>query len=809
MRILFRVILLCFLSTLTIYAQNKKTITISRTNEAPRIDGFLNDEVWGNAPVATDFLQIRPYNGKPAKQKTVVQFCYDNAALYVGAKVYDSAPDSIITRLGSRDDMAGADYFGVYLDPFNDAKTAYGFFVTCTGIQIDMRATQNGMEDDSWDAVWKSEVRLVENGYVVEMAIPYSALRFPQTPMQTWGLNMFRSVNRKNNNNSWNHIDNTVQGFINQAGELHGIKDIEPSLRLSFTPYVSGYYLNDKGTSGYSVKGGLDLKYGISESFTLDMMLIPDFGQVQSDDVELNLSPFESYFSEQREFFVEGTELFSKAGIFYSRRIGAAPARKDNVNDQLDSTQIVIENPGEAQIVNTTKITGKTESGLAVGILNGMTLPAYAVIKDTTNNSTRNYLTQAFTNYNVTVFDQTIGKHSNLAVINTNVNRTWDNSKANVLGTEFKFADGENKYAVNGRGAYSMVWPSDARSEFGHTYYLNAGKISGNFTFSLSHLLESHKYNPNDLGFLFNPNEVRTDLNLHYYWSEPMGKIAQMGMNFQFGYEQLYKPRRFVSNSVQFSHWFNFLNNMYAGYYANYRFEGRYDYFEPRVEGFNYYFHVPRGSYTEVWFGTDQSKQVSGHFEFGIDKNAWKNQFFYRISANPRIQLTDQLMVGGGARYIRSLSEKGWVELSSVEDTIYFGNRNRNQLELVFEGSYSINSQMIFSARARHFWSLVKYDKYYELEQNGYLNSDTDYNKNNDLNFNVFTIDAGLTWNFAPGSQLSFVYKTNLDDGENEVIRNYIDNFRFFWRTGQSHSVSLRVLYYLDYHYLKSWRGIT
>lgn len=297
--------------TLTLAQHQNKNYQATRINTAPKIDGQLNDECWNNLPVAKDFIQYEPYNGGPASQETEVKLAYDNKALYVSAILYDQMPDSIMAELSERDNMDGnVDIFAFTIQPFNDGLNGFSFWVTAAGVQADYKNTNDEM-DANWNAVWESKTAFVENAWQVEIKIPYSAIRFPKTNIQTWGINFRRSIRRKREWSTWNFVDKNVGTYLPQSGTVTGIKDIKPSLRLSVTPYVSAYAENNSEThkTGYSINGGLDLKYGINESFTLDMTLIPDFGQVQSDDVVLNLSPDETYYSEKRAFFTEGTEL--------------------------------------------------------------------------------------------------------------------------------------------------------------------------------------------------------------------------------------------------------------------------------------------------------------------------------------------------------------------------------------------------------------------------------------------------------------------------------------------------------------------
>ena len=308
----------------------KKSVEALYLDKPLTIDAVLDEPVYRQAQPAKDFVQLQPYNGKPSVQPTEAFFFYDQKAVYVGAMLYDSSPDSIFNIFTERDQFGMFDYFGVYLDPYNEGQLAFGFFISPAGVQFDLKATKisdGDNEDEKWNAVWESKTRITDKGWIVEMRIPYSALRFPDKEVHTWGLNMFRNIRRYNSNNSWSLVDRTVSGFIHQEGELTGIKNIKPPVRLSLSPYLAAYMETRSGESkpDFTYKGGMDLKYGLSESFTLDMMLIPDFGQIQSDDKELNLSPYELYYDEKRQFFTEGTELFQRGDIFYSRRIGGTP----------------------------------------------------------------------------------------------------------------------------------------------------------------------------------------------------------------------------------------------------------------------------------------------------------------------------------------------------------------------------------------------------------------------------------------------------------------------------------------------------
>ena len=473
----FLFILFLFISTLA--AQNNKSVEAYSITTPLTIDGILDEQIYNSALPAKDFVQLQPYNGKPSLQPTEVYFFYDQTAIYVGAKLYDNHPDSIFNYLTERDNTGMSDYFGVYFDPYNQGQLAYGFFITPAGVQVDIKAAKSDgdNEDGNWNVVWESKTLITKEGWTVEMKIPYSALRFSEKAGSNWGVNMFRNIRRYNSNNSWNLVDRKISGFIHQEGELRGIKDIKPPVRLSFSPYISTYFepKTNAGSSHFLYKGGLDVKYGINDAFTLDIMLIPDFGQIQSDDKKLNLSPYELYYDEKRQFFTESTELFQRGSIFYSRRIGASP--KFSAKNNLAMNEIIDYNPSETQLVNATKISGRTDKGWGLGALNAMSLPSNAIVKNTDTGISRNVLVQPFTNYNVIVIDKSLKNNSYISFINTNVSMYDNPFRANVTATEFQFRDKTKTYALKGKGAISTR--GDTVSETGYYGMLKLEKNKG------------------------------------------------------------------------------------------------------------------------------------------------------------------------------------------------------------------------------------------------------------------------------------------------------------------------------------------
>lgn len=778
--------------------QSQKKAEALRTDNKINIDGKLREIDWSKAQPANDFVQYSPYNGQSPSEQTEVSFLYDDDALYVGAFLQDSLPGKISKNLGKRDDFNLADYFGVYIDPYNDASKAYGFFVTAAGVQVDVKSTT--YNDFQWDAVWKSAVYHTPNGWSVEMRIPYSALRFSKQKNQQWGLNMERFLQRNREKSTWNYVDINTEGMNKQAGLLCGISDIEPPVRLAFIPYMSTYVENENSENSYSIKGGMDVKYGINESFTLDMMLIPDFGQVKSDKEVLNLSPYETYYGEKREFFKEGMELFNRAGIFYSRRIGDTPANVNEAGDVADSLGAeVTENPGTTQLINATKITGKTEKGFNIGILNAMSQKAQATIKDTITGEKQKYTTQPFTNYNVSVFEQTLPGNSFVSLINTNYHRPSDDYTANVTGTELRY-EFDEQIAIQGAGALSQQYYQD--NPLGHKYWLKISRITGRFRYAFYHNTESPEYDPNDLGYLQSPDERNQYASVSYAIREPFWKLLNWHNELKVRYNTMYDYDDFVSTRIQLSTRATTENHLSFGINSTVKPLQGYDYHEPRVEG--YKFKNASWQNGSFWISSDYRKTFALDLRFGgwVANQYDQSGLWYSVS--PRLRLGDRFMLIYDFNGNNSFNSIGYVTNNEAQDSVVFGRRNYTKLENNINIDYIFTPHASLSLYLRHYWSRVNYDRYYLLNRDGTLTDHPAYNENEDINYNAFNIDLAYTWQFAPGSEMSLVWKNQILSQSDHIVNSFTDNIDQTFSDPGKNSISVRVLYYLDYMQLKN-----
>ena len=802
----FFLIIVFSLSTIHLYSQQeKKRVEAFRTAQEIKIDGELTEPDWKLAPPAKDFIQVEPYFGRSASQPTVVKLMYDNTALYIGAMLYDSAPDSILREFSVRDDMQNTDVFGIYIDPFNDAITAFGFGVTAAGVQIDIKQVGTN-EDKSWDAVWKSDISITDSGWIVEMAIPYSALRFSKHGQQVWGLNMIREIRRLREISTWNPVDPKIAGFINQAGEFHGLSDIKPPIRLAFIPYVSGYLEKNPNTPqwGYSWRGGMDIKYGISESFTLDMILIPDFGQVESDDEVYNLSPFEIYYQEKRPFFMEGTELFDKGNVFYSRRIGGTPSGYDLVEDTLAQNELIQENPEETRLINSTKISGKTRKGLAIGYFNSITTNMYATVKDTITGSEREILTEPLTNYNMLVFEQSLKNNSFVSIFNTNVYSPKTGYVANVTGSDFRLNTRSNMYGVEGELMVSQKYNRPADPDLGYQYSIEGGKISGNFKVTAEHKVISDTYDPNDMGFLRRNNLIENTLDFDYDIYEPFWKLLRWFNSFYMNYNSLYRPFTFTDFSMGFQSRGTFKNHLTVGFNTSAYPVESHDYFEARQEG-SVFIRPPSYS-TRLFISPDYRKK----FVVDVSASYYTATTFgtrgYSARLEPRIRISDKFIISDRIDYEITNNDIGYVDDAQDEfdkDLIIFGKRDINEIVNTFYTRYIFNNVSSLSFRFRYYWFKVLYNEYYNLLEDGHLEP-YDYAGNEDFDYSAFTIDMVYDWQFAPGSELSIVWKNSIYTTRDiDLSTGYLESFKYTLESPATNSFSVKILYYIDYLYLK------
>jgi hypothetical protein len=807
MRNLFTVIT-CLL-VLFCSAQERK-LSALKINTPIKIDGNLDEAIWKQAPVADNFIANQPRFGEPSSQKTIVHVLYDDQAVYIGAYLYDD-PALVRRQLTSRDgeQRRDVDFFSAFFDTYNDDQNGFQFLVTSRNVQSDGRlvatlVSQFGLPSDyTWDAVWESNVRMQKDGWSVEMKIPYSAIRFSKKDVQDWGLNFQRYLRRTNESVFWNKVDPNQGGFVNQFGQLENVRDISPPLRLSFLPYITAGmravpYADGSSKTDFLRNGGMDVKYGINESFTLDATVIPDFGQVVSDNVVLNLSPFEVQFQENRPFFTEGIELFNKAGFFYSRRVGGTPSGYGSVRSMVsnDPNLRIISNPGITQLFNASKFSGRTRKKLGIGIFNAVGSPIHAVLENKTTKEKISVETEPLTNYNILVLDQALANRSSVTFTNTNVWRSGGKRNANVTGLDLNLFDAGNKHNFAWSGKFSQVTGADRYSGF--KTMASYAKVSGRWQYLFQNTIVSDRFDPNDLGILRAPNEVSGIARVGYNVFTPTKNFLSYSYSVSVLPTYLYKPFKFSNYILQGRAFWFFKNFWDLSINANWQPVWQRDFFELRTAGrvmkrTPYYFLGLNGS-------TDSRKRFFLRVNGGFAESPIPNDPFFAIGLGPRYRFNDHFSLDIDLQSSKDHGFFGYAYRETSGEPVA-GRRQVTITSTIINGIYNFTSRMNLSLRARHYWSKIVYQNFYNVDANGELQPHA-FVTGKDQNFNAFNLDMFYTWDFKYGSKLIIGYKNWLGDdfpisGVN--YKSYTGNLAQVFQQPHGNELTVRLIYYIDY----------
>ncbi len=811
MRIVYIIFLLFFCIN---HSQVRKSIEAYRFQNPPVIDGKLNEKEWQKIKAADGFTLMRPEtrHGEeiPNEYETKAFIGYDDKAIYLGAQLNHPDPQNIPKEFGRRDwgVFSKSEAFWVSLDTFDDKLNSFGFAVSSAGTIADLYTSGDFNFGSLWyDTVFDAKVQINDKGWSLEMVIPYSAIRFPKNDIQTWGLNFARKiVDLDNSEFSWNPVDEKVFKYHESMGLLTNIKNINPPIRLFLYPYLQTATNSQKGLKpSLSYSAGLDLKYGINNSFTLDMTLIPDFGQVSFDNEELNLSPFEQQFTERRPFFTEGADLFKKAdersgNFFYSRRIG----QKINFNesDYLNDGEELIRNDEKPDLINSVKITGTTDGKLSIGFLNAFTANAFAYIK-TVDNKTRKELISSSTNYNIISLSQELlNDYSSISFLNTNINRSSGlngNSSAIVFDL---FDDNRN---FNLKSSIFRSYAPRFSEKNGFRASINLEELKGNFRFGLNWNGVDKYYSQNELGIYNFNNGQNYQARIRYRLINENKTFISYSTYLFFNQRYRFDDFLKTGEGWRFGNDFETQNRtkFEADFY--YRMSSR-DFYEPRVEN-RYINELPHFGF-KIGFDTNYTNT----FSYGVEyerSDFYNNQFKekknnerYRFNAQYRI--SDKIKFRATSQTEKNLDDVGF--LNKTDENIYFGIRDIKSFENSIEMDYSINNSKFISLRLRNFWSTANYDQLLfnlledgnrELADYSLLESDPN------TNFNLWNLDLNFSWWFSSGSTITLNYKNQIFNRDNQSSLNYYKSLKKLFDIPFEHQLSFRINYLLDANRLK------
>jgi hypothetical protein len=562
-----------------------RALTAVRANTPITVDGKIDEAAWAGAAPAHDFVQFEPRPGVAASERTEARVLFDADAIYVGVRMYDAAPDSIVAQLARRDDDVYADWFLVGIDSYYDRRSAFEFAINAAGVKRDAKVSDDDREDASWDAVWSGAAHVDSLGWTAELRIPWSQLRFNGADNRSvWGINFRRALARRSETSYWAPVPNNGGGLVSFYGELHGMGGIEQPRRVEAMPYTVARLTRAPGTTDdpffrpNALFGGVgaDVKAGITPALTMTATINPDFGQVEADPSVVNLSAYETFLQERRPFFVEGDEYFRLNGtqLFYSRRIGRAP--QGFVPGDAGASDM----PAAATILGAAKVSGKTSSGWSVGLLDALTSEERAQYV-TPAGGRQSVGVEPLTNYAVGRIAREFRRgKSAVGAMFTATDRKLDDanlvflrSAAYTGGLEARHRFGADHFQASARLIGSSISgdaSAIARVQRGAGHYFqrpdadhvtydptrtslsgvsaaaSVAKVAGgHWRWSTASTLYSPGYEINDLGYNFASDRISQNTSLGYYEFQPHGIIkrwsaqAQQFTQLTFGGERM------------------------------------------------------------------------------------------------------------------------------------------------------------------------------------------------------------------------------------------------------------------------------
>ncbi len=822
--------------------------TIRIKSERPKIDGVLDDACWLEGEWTGNYRQQMPTEGAPPSQKTELKVLYDNENIYVAIKAYDNEPDKIDRLMTQRDELNG-DIVGINFDSYYDHRTGFEFNLTASGCKIDLMLLNDGW-DTNWNAVWDGKVGQMDSGWIAEMRIPLSQLRYGNQEDQVWGMHSWRWLNRNSEEDQWNLIPRDNAGPLYYFGQLHGLSNLPQVRRIEFLPYVLGKvrtYEKEEGNpfadgTDPAASIGLDGKIGIGSNFTVDYTINPDFGQVEADPSELNLTAFETYFEEKRPFFMEGRNIFEmefdENQLFYSRRIGHAPTFEPEAG-----TGEYVRKPDNTSILGALKLSGKTQKGLSVGIMESLTSKEYAEISSPGDDY--KMVSEPLTNYFVGRIQQDINKSNTiiggmLTSTYRDINHDYlnrINRSALTGGIDFRHYLKDKTFYIDFKGLVSQVsgepeaitalqqessryyqrpdaphlnLDTTATSLSGHGGALEFVKgANGKWRYGIGAHWASQGLELNDLGYQTIADQFWEGQMLGYVENTPRGifrtyELSVAEVNYwNFGGEYLFSAFEFEAEAL-------FANKWHFG--ADIGRQGKSLDVNLLRGGPGVYMHGETEQ--DYRISTDQSRKVS--FELGYENSFSDNKISRSHEINPEInwKITPFLQLASELSFRKSTTNLQYVNNEELEDQgrYLLGKLNRKTYEFTLRLNYAITpdftiqyygSPYITMGRYSAFKTLADQDtrdpgKVFHTFTAGELNYDAvtrTYDlydgvnpdpelsfENPDFNFREFRSNLVARWEYRPGSVVYLVWTHDRTSSE-DISNSQLDyNFKGLFR---------------------------
>lgn len=824
-------LLIAMIVAATAQTPEKKLYTATRTSTPPTINGVLDDATWQSGTWIDDFTQYEPFSGRPASQRTEFKILFDDNYLYVAIKAFDTSPDSIVNRLTRRDDADG-DLVGIILDSFHDLRTGFLFGVSSAGVKYDRMVMNDGeYEDPSWDPNWWVQTAINSEGWVAEMKIPFSQVRFDKNSGTVWGLEVGRILYRKNETTFWQHIPKEAPGMVNLYGEMNGLKEIKPQKIFDVTPYIvaktetfkavpENPFLS-KGRSS-KINAGLDAKIGVTNNLTMDLTINPDFGQVEADPSEVNLSAYETFFKEKRPFFIEGKNITDfglgigdgengNDNLFYSRRIGRRPQVSPDLEDDWYADV-----PIQSSILGAAKLTGKTKNGLSVGFINAVTNDEFAEI-DTVGGSF-NRMVEPLTNYFIgRVQKDSRSGNTLIGGMFTATNRALNSTVRDFLhesaytaGADFtQYFDNKN-WMVNFNAAFSRVQGSKKAIEntqrspvryfqrpdnsfsvldtnrtslSGTGGRLQIIKQNGNWNFMGVSIWKSPGLETNDVGYLREANQVLSVLWGQYQQFEPKGIYRRYSIN-----ADVYSVINFEGDLLGQGFEWNANMNLKNFWNLNTGGSFRSDNLDQSILRGGPMMKTPGNWNIRFGFSSDSRKKLVFDASTSLRKGYEKSSDNFYADGGFSYKPTNYLVLSFNPSYSKSFSELQYVTSTTVnqEKKYIFACIDRQTVSASFRINVNLSPDLTLQYWGQPFIATGAYNNHKQIVNpmadnfgdrfqiftpdqisrydDEYIideNRDraTDYRfDRKDFNFKEFLSNLVLRWEYSPGSSLFLVW---------------------------------------------------
>jgi hypothetical protein len=837
----------------------KKQYTATRVTTPPVINGILDDASWESGAWVDDFTQNQPFNGRKPSQRTEFKIIFDDNNLYVAIKAYDSAPDSIVNRLTRRDEADG-DLVGVIIDSFHDLRTGFLFGVSSAGVKYDHMFTGDGQNvDPTWDPNWWVSTSLNNEGWVAEMKIPFSQVRFEKNSGDVWGLEVGRILYRKNETSYWQHIPKDASGLIHLFGEMKGLEQIKPRKIFDITPYgvartetfqsvPANPFLSNGKSSG--LNGGIDAKIGITNNLTTDLSINPDFGQVEADPSEVNLSAYETFFTEKRPFFIEGNNITNfgigisggetgNDNLFYSRRIGRRPMGYPSLKEGWYADV-----PVQSAILGAAKLTGKTKNGLSLGFVEVLTAEEKAEIDTIGGRKTETV--EPLTNYFVGRVQKDINDGNTLiGGIITSTNRVLDSNLASYMhrsansgGADFTQYFNHKNWMLNLSAAFSLVQGSAKAIEYtqkspahyfqrpdnnysaldtsrtslsGSGGRIQLQKLNGHWNFMGAASWKTPGFETNDLGYMRESDQVLSILWAQYNQWEPKWIYKKFNIN-----SDIYSIWNFGAKNLSKGYEWNAITELKNFWNFNAGGAIRSNAFNQTILRGGPMMITPGNISGYFGFSTDSRKKLvfkgSVSSTSGFEKSSGDISFSSGVSYKP----TNYLVVSLNPGISKSFSEFQYVTALNAKngEKYIFAGISRTTINTSFRVNINLSPNLTLQYWGQPFIATGKYynhklivaplakkykDRFITFSPEQISLTGNQYNVDEDTNgsvdykfdrsdFNVqeFLSNMVVRWEYNPGSSIYFIWSQMRSSSNNSGNLDFSNDLSDLFNRGNN-----------------------